>query len=151
MKWTREITEALDKSVLCWLATASLEGMPNVSPKEVFTHYDELYIIIANIASPQSVKNIQNNPKVCLSFIDPFIQKGYQLKGMAEIIEKEHSNFSKMAVILEKITEGKFPFNSIIKITPTTAKKIWAPSYILYPDTTEEEQMERAKITYGVK
>lgn len=35
--FSNELLESIDKSVLCWLATASGEGIPNVSPKEMFT------------------------------------------------------------------------------------------------------------------
>ena len=52
MKLTTEIKGYIDSSVLCWLATASTNGMPNVSPKEIFTYYDSNSIIVANIASP---------------------------------------------------------------------------------------------------
>ena len=60
------------KSVLCWLATADAQGQPNVSPKEIFAIYDSANMLIANIASPTSVRNIESNPRVCVSFIDIF-------------------------------------------------------------------------------
>ena len=47
-----------DKSVLCWLSTASAEGIPNVSPKELFVFDENNMLLIANIASPQSIRNI---------------------------------------------------------------------------------------------
>ena len=80
MKITTEIKKSMDSSVLCWLATVSSEGTPNVSPKEVFTYFKD-EIIIANIASPQTLKNIKENALVCISFIDILIQKGFKLKG----------------------------------------------------------------------
>ena len=72
------IKQSIDKSILCWLATVSDAGMPNVSPKEIFQYYREDRVIIANIASPQSIKNIEQNPNICVSFIDILVQKGYQ-------------------------------------------------------------------------
>ena len=51
-----------DQFVLCWLATVSEKGVPNVSPKELFIFEREKQLLIANIASPQSVKNIRANP-----------------------------------------------------------------------------------------
>lgn len=53
-----EVKKSIEESILCWLATADSKGMPNVSPKEVFLPYGKEEIIIANIASPKSVKNI---------------------------------------------------------------------------------------------
>ena len=65
----KDITNSIEHSVLCWLATSSADGTPNVSPKEIFTYYGDSKIIIANIASPQSVKNIKANARACISFI----------------------------------------------------------------------------------
>lgn len=133
--------------MLCWLAT-SFENEPNVSPKYIFTTYGEHSIILANIASPKSVSNIKKNNKVCLSFIDVLMQKGYQVYGTAEIIKSNHTDFNKLSKDLLKIPKGKFPFSSIIKIIVKKNKPIIAPIYILFPETTE--QIESAKKTYSL-
>jgi predicted pyridoxine 5'-phosphate oxidase superfamily flavin-nucleotide-binding protein len=146
---TKAVISCLEQSVLCWLATASKENYPNVSPKEVFAVYENRSIIIANIASPQSVKNIRTNPKVCLSVIDILIQKGYQLKGNASIVSKNEDGFADMASCLLKLTGGKFPFSEIIRIEVHQSMPIVAPKYVLYPDTTEAAQIASAKKAYG--
>jgi len=150
MELTKDIKEYIDKSVLCWLATSSTENIPNVSPKECFTHFGTDRIIIANIASPQTVRNIELNENVCVSFIDIFVQKGFQIKGKAEIIKKAHSEFTAMNKILTEMTGGKFPFNTITEITLEQVKPIIAPSYILYPETTEMKQIENSKKSYRI-
>ena len=150
MMLTKEIEAAIDDSVLCWLATSSADNMPNVSPKEIFCYFEDDTIIVANIASPQTVKNIRANKNVCISFIDILKQKGFQLKGAAEIIEKSATDFSKMEKMLLHLTEGKFPFATITKITITSSKPIIAPKYLLYPNSTEEQQVESAKKSYGL-
>ena len=149
MKLTKEIKECIDKSVLCWLANASTENIPNVSPKECFTHFEMDSIIIANIASPQTVRNIELNEKVCISFIDILVQKGFQIKGKAEIITTTCSEFLRMKKILFEMSGGKFPFDTITKIILGQVKSIITPSYILYPETTESKQIKSAKNTYG--
>ncbi len=146
----QRIKDFIDRSVLCWLATSNLDGQPNVSPKEMFYHYKDDYIIIPNIASPNTLKNIKANSKVCLSFVDIFLQKGYQLKGNAEIINKSDAEFGNMAEIFEKVLKGKFPYAQIFKIKVESAKEILAPTYMLYPETSEEDQIEAAKRTYGL-
>jgi len=145
-----DIREYIERSVLCWLATSSLDYEPNVSPKEVFMAYGANSIIIANIASPQSVKNIKENKKVSISFIDILVQKGYQLKGDALIISKSDEGFEDMKTSLEQITQGNYPFATITKIDITKSKKIIAPSYMLYPDRTEEMRVKNAKRVYGL-
>ena len=147
---TSEIKKDIDKSVLCWLATSSPDNFPNVSPKEVFTYFNDTHIIVANIASPQTVKNIVSNPKVCISFIDILVQKGFQLKGTAEIISNSDARFSAMESSLTEITKGKYPFSTITAIKVESSKPIIAPSYLLYPETTEEDQIKAAKKAYNL-
>jgi len=149
MKLTTDIKDYINRSVLCWLATVSEERIPNVSPKEIFVYYENDKIIIANIASPQTVRNIKKNKNVCVSFIDILVQKGFQIKGNARIIQKTDFEFLEMEKLLVKMTGGNFPFSTITEITIEHTKPIIAPKYILYPETTENEQIETAKKIYG--
>lgn len=142
------IRKTIDRSILCWLATSSTQNIPNVSPKEIFMAYDSDSIIIANIASPQSVRNIKENAHVCVSFIDIFVQKGFQLKGIAEILDANAIDFPNMKGLLEEMTKGKFPFETITKIKIEKVKEIIAPSYMFYPETKEEDQIINAKKSY---
>ncbi len=150
MELTTEIKDYINRSVLCWLATVSPENKPNVSPKEIFNYYGVDKIIVANIASPQTVQNIKQNKNVCVSFIDILVQKGFQVKGNARIVEKTDLEFSEMEKILTKMTGGDFPFATITEITLEKVKPIIAPNYILHPETTETTQVENAKKAYGL-
>ena len=83
---TPEIIASAERSVLCWLATVDGQGQPNVSPKEIFRLMPPASLAIANIASPCSVRNVRANGKVCVAFVDVFVQKGYKLLGDARVI-----------------------------------------------------------------
>jgi predicted pyridoxine 5'-phosphate oxidase superfamily flavin-nucleotide-binding protein len=147
---TPEIKTSITKSVLCWLATTDKAGQPNVSPKEIFTFWGDDQLIIANIASPQTLKNIRQQPLVAVSFIDILVQKGYQLKGKARIVDKEEADFTNLAAPLEAMTGGKFPFATLTLISVEQVKPILAPRYLLFPETTEEEQIAAARKQYGI-
>jgi uncharacterized protein len=148
---TPEIKHYIDKSILCWLATVSKDLEPNVSPKELFTYTDDTTLLIANIASPQSANNIKTNPKVCVSFIDVLVQKGYKVKGNAKIIEKTDDAFIVKSKILTKKYTDLFPFVSIIEINITKVDAILAPSYVFFPSTKEADQIESAVRAYFPK
>ena len=150
MQLPQEIKQSMSESVLCWLATTARDHTPNVSPKEIFNHFGEDKMIIANIASPQTVRNIRANPKVCVSFINILSQKGFQLKGSAQIIDKNHREFLAMETILLKMTGGTFPFKTITKITVHKVKPLIAPRYLLFPETTEKQQIDSALKAYGI-
>jgi predicted pyridoxine 5'-phosphate oxidase superfamily flavin-nucleotide-binding protein len=128
---TKDVLHCIDRSVLCWLATVDKTGTPNVSPKEVFAAHGSNNLLVADIASPNSVHNIQLNPNVCISFVDEFAQeaqKGYKLKGKAEIIPPTDARYPEMEASLQTITEGIFRINNIISVNVTDLEPILVPS-----------------------
>lgn len=146
-----EVKKYIQQSVLCWLATSNIDNEPNVSPKEMFTYKDDKTLLIANLASPISINNILENPNVCVSFVDIFIQKGFKIKGTATLINKDDLNFKREVKPLTDLFTDRFPIKSVIKIQVTRVDRVEAPSYFLYPDTTEQRQIKNAMRTYKVK
>ncbi len=146
----KEIKRLMNQSVLCWLATCDIDLVPNVSPKEIFALFKDDEVIIANIASPQTIKNIRNNPLVAVSFVDVLVQKGFQLKGNGRIIDHDSLDFRPRAEVLEEMTEGLFTIRSIVSVQVLKCKPIIAPRYLFYPDTTEEDQVKNAKKRYNL-
>jgi predicted pyridoxine 5'-phosphate oxidase superfamily flavin-nucleotide-binding protein len=145
------IREAAQRSVLCWLATVDAEGHPNVSPKEVWAIADDQHVVVAHIASPVSARNIAQQPQVCLSFVDVFVQKGFKLKGMAHEVRADESDFSRWAEPLLAMVGQRFVIQSVLVIRVTAVAPIVAPSYRFYADeTTELDQVASAMRTYGV-
>jgi uncharacterized protein len=147
---TDKIKASIDESVLCWLATADNNGIPNCSPKEIFTHCNDSHILIANIASPESVANIKTNPEVCVSFIHVFKQKGFKIKGKAIYVDADNKDFQEQVTLVQTLAGDNFPVKGIIVVEVSNAKPIIAPGYYLTPGATEDSQIEGAKRTYGV-
>ena len=149
---TPDIKKYIDQSALCWLATVSKDGIPNVSPKEIFTYLDDEHIGIAHIASPNSLRNIKANPNVCVSFVEVFVQKGYKLVGRAEIIQRTHPDFEKKAAKILAMAGPNFPVKALLYIKILKIGTILAPSYMMYPEkTTEAAQIKSALKTYKVE
>jgi uncharacterized protein len=146
------VQEAARRSVLCWLATVDAEGQPNVSPKEVWAIADDMHVVVANIASPRSARNIAQQPQVCLSFVDVFVQKGFKLVGTAREVLAADSEFSAWAAPLLSIVGQRYVIHSVLVIRVTSVAPIVAPSYRFYPyETTEASQVASAMRTYKVQ
>ena len=148
---TTSVCESARRSVLCWLATVDAQGQPNVSPKEVWAIADDRHVVVANIASPGSVRNIAQQPKVCLSFVDVMVQKGFKLLGTARNVSPSDLDYERWARPLLLTTGDRFPVHSVVLIQVESVQPIVAPSYRLYPDTTTEAgQVAAAQSTYGL-
>lgn len=140
----------IENSVLCWLATVDPAGTPNVTPKEIFSYHGDNRIVVADIASTNTVQNILSHPSVCVSFIDIFRQCGFKVVGSATIIGPEDANFSIVGANLLRVAGRDFTIRQLISIQIERVSRIWAPSYTLFPDRTENERMRSAYKTYGV-
>jgi len=140
----------IENSVLCWLATVDSAGTPNVTPKEIFACYGDDRIVVADIASTNTVRNIRSHPKVCVSFIDVFRQRGFKAAGIATIISPTDGDFATVGANLLRKAGDAFPIRHVISIQIARISRIWAPSYALFPDQTEEDLMKSAYDTYGV-
>lgn len=107
-------------------------------------------IIVAHIASPQTVRNIASDPRVCLSFIDVFTQKGHKVRGTATIIRESHERYLEQKANLAKLVGDKFQISAVIEVEPTKIEEIIAPSYRIFPDITTSEMVQQSLATYKV-
>ena len=147
-----QVREFASSSVLCWLATVDADGQPNVSPKEIFAVFNEEHLVVANIASPTSARNIEVNSRVCVSFIDVFVQKGFKVLGTARNVKRNEPEFSTWSAPLEAKAGPRFQIRSVFVIAALAVEPILAPSYRLYAaETTEESQVSSAMRAYGVR
>lgn len=85
-KIPKEVQEFI-KGKLGWVATASADGTPNVTPKGSVQVLDDNTIIFADLFSLKTRDNLKQNPKVAVTLVDLEKFKGYQFKGKAELID----------------------------------------------------------------
>ncbi|MGI1679212.1 MAG: pyridoxamine 5'-phosphate oxidase family protein [Cellvibrionaceae bacterium] len=147
---TEDVKDSISESVLCWLATSNKKGEPNCSPKEVFTVSEQAELVIANIASPESVENVTANPNVCVSFVHVFKQKGFKLKGQARYVPSSSSDFAVFMSLVKPVVGTTFKVNGFIVVSVTSVTPIIAPAYYMVKGTTEASQISSAKKAYGV-
>jgi predicted pyridoxine 5'-phosphate oxidase superfamily flavin-nucleotide-binding protein len=149
---TDAVRQTARRSVLCWLATVDAQGQPNVSPKEVWAMADDRHVVVANIASPVSVRNIAQQPQVCLSFMDVLVQKGFKLQGRARELLPGDADYAHWAAPLLAMAGERIPVRSVLLIAVDAVQPIVAPSYWLFPETTTEaSQVEAARRSYGLR
>ncbi|MHB2264149.1 pyridoxamine 5'-phosphate oxidase family protein [Aliihoeflea sp. PC F10.4] len=151
MKLNDAVRTDIANSVLCWLATVDVDGMPNVTPKEMFAAFGDDRLVIADIMSAGSVRNIAAYPKVCVSFVDVFRQRGFKITGTARIVAADAPDFALLSADLVQMAGPDFPIRNVIEVTIARISRIRAPSYILFPERTEDEHIARTHKTYGVR
>jgi predicted pyridoxine 5'-phosphate oxidase superfamily flavin-nucleotide-binding protein len=68
-----------------WVATATADGEPNVTPKGTVQVLDDEHVVFGDLFSLKTRQNLEQNPKVAVTVIDPGTAQGYQVKGTAEL------------------------------------------------------------------
>lgn len=143
-KISDEIKHFLERQKLGFVATISPDNTPNVSPKGTILAWDNEHLIFADIKSPQTISNLENNPSVEINVVDPILRKGYRFKGKGMIL-KDNEEFSKILKFYEE--KGiKSKINAVVMVKVDTLSEVTSPLYDL--GFSEEEIKEKWKKHY---
>jgi len=124
---TSEIKNFLKVQKLGYVATVSSDGLPNISPKGTIIAWSSEVLAFADIRSPDTVKNLQNNPNVEINVIDPLLRKGYLFKGVAKLI----NSGLQYDEILQYYRDNGItsPINAIILVNVSCISDVISPLY----------------------
>ena len=71
-----------------FVGTSNKDGIPNISAKGTFISIlDDETLAYADTYSLKTLKNVRQNPHVTIAVINAQTYKGYQFKGLAEVVE----------------------------------------------------------------
>jgi general stress protein 26 len=80
--------EIIKATSYCGLVTVDATGQPQIRTMNPFPVNDELITWFATSRTSRKVKEIKNNPKVCVYYADHTSAKGYvNITGTAEVID----------------------------------------------------------------
>jgi uncharacterized protein len=124
---TSEIKNFLNTQKLGYVATVSSDGLPNISPKGTIIAWSSEILAFADIRSPDTVKNLQNNPNVEINVIDPLLRKGYLFKGVTRLI----NSGLQYDEILQYYRDNGItsPINAIILVDVSCISDVISPLY----------------------
>ena len=126
---TNKIKIFLSTQKLGYVATVSSEGKPNISPKGTIIAWSSELLAFANIRSPDTIINLQNNSFVEINIIDPLSRKGYLFKGTGKII-KDTPMYDDI-VNHYRATGVQSPINSVVIIRVSSVSEVISPLYDL--------------------
>jgi|TARA_B100001750_G_scaffold188086_1_gene157671 predicted pyridoxine 5'-phosphate oxidase superfamily flavin-nucleotide-binding protein len=130
---------------LGYVATISKDGTPNLSPKGTIAVIDKSTLVFADIRSPQTIQNLQENPSIEINVVDPFQRLGYRFKGNGRIIN-EGSEFDR--VLDYYVNLGvKSKISSIVMVDVKSMSEVTSPSYDL--GATKDELVSKWKKYYS--
>ena len=135
---TEDMKRVVLEQRLGFVATVCPDGTPNLSPKGTTTVWDDEHLVFADICSPGTMSNLQQNPAVEVNVVDPDMRKGYRFKGTA-IVLTEGSQFDEIIAFYRQ-RGTQFPIRSIALIKVNRALPLVSPAYDF--GATEDEVRE---------
>ena len=142
---SEEIKNFVNSQKLGYVATVSNDGTPNLSPKGTIVVMNESTLVFADIRSPQTIQNLQNNPSVEINVVDPFQRLGYRFKGECKIIN-EGPEFDKILDYYANVGI-KSKINSVVIVDVKSMSEVTSPSYDL--GVTKDELVSKWKKYYS--
>ena len=135
---------------LCYVATVTPEGRPNLSPKGSLRVLDDEHLAFADIMSPQTMRNLAKNPYIEVNMVDPFLRRGYRFKGVCDV-HKEGPVFDAVANELWDREGRQYPVNAVVRIRVEQAAPVKSPAYVFNKDVREEDVRRIWLERYGVR
>src|SRR6266571_3668819 len=83
---TEDMKRVVREQRLGFVATVCPDGTPNLSPKGTTEVLDDDHIVFADLRSPQTIRNLRENPAVEINVVDQVVRKGYRFKGTATVL-----------------------------------------------------------------
>jgi predicted pyridoxine 5'-phosphate oxidase superfamily flavin-nucleotide-binding protein len=82
---TTEMRHLIASQRLCFVATVTPDGKPNLSPKGSIRVWDDHHLFFLDIASPGTRENLAANPWIELNVVDPLSRMGFRFLGRATL------------------------------------------------------------------
>ena len=129
-KLTAEMSNFIEKERdpgTVFVGTCNKDGIPNISAKGTFISIlDDETIAYADVYSLKTLENARQNPHVTVAVINAKTFKGYQFKGLAEVIESGPvlAEARKQNPQVNSVTKVKLQEVYLLDYGPQAGKKV---------------------------
>lgn len=126
---TTDMLAVIDAAHLCFAATASLDGRPNLSPKGTIRAWDDEHVFFLDIASPGTRENLRINPQIEINVVEQLSRRGYRFYGRATL----HSDAAIYAEAMRRVFKeenARYPVACVVLVAVERAEAIASPGYM---------------------
>jgi uncharacterized protein len=119
----------IEASQLCFVATVTPEGRPNLSPKGTIRVWDDTRLFFLDLASPGTRANLRHTPWLELNVVDQLSRRGYRFAGAAALHEPESAVY---AEAVRRIYDSARPDPApvaVVLVTVERAAPVLSPAY----------------------
>lgn len=144
MQLTDDMKSVIGTQQLCFAATVTPDGKPNLSPKGTIRVYDDSTIFFCDLGSPNTRNNLKQNPFIEINVVDILSRRGYRFFGQASVLTSGDVYQSAVKILKD---EGDFNFkvNAIMLVKVERAAPLISPGYLQVHDEWEMREIYKHK------
>ena len=137
---TPDMRAVIQSAHLCFAATVTPDGKPNLSPKGTIRVWDDEHLFFLDIASPGTRAILASNPYMEINVVDQLSRRGYRFFGRAELHRDDDVCRAAMARVFgeEKAT---YPVEAVVLLNVERADWLASPGYM---HVKKEEEMRES-------
>jgi predicted pyridoxine 5'-phosphate oxidase superfamily flavin-nucleotide-binding protein len=133
---TSDMRAIIQAAHLCFAATVTADGRPNLSPKGTIRVWDDDHIFFLDIFSPGTRANLQSNPYIEVNVVEQLSRRGYRFFGRAEL-HRDDDVYRDATKRIYGEEGARYPVEAVVLIAVERAAAVVSPGY-LHVKTEEE-------------
>jgi len=126
---TSDMRALIRAAHLCFAATVTPDGKPNVSPKGTIRVWDDTHLFFLDIASPGTRKNLAHSPWIELNVVEQLSRRGYRFFGRGVMHPPGSAIYLEAVRQLYGDTQPAAPPPGVVLIEVERAEPLLSPAY----------------------
>ena len=143
---TADMRAVIQGAHLCFAATVSPDGKPNVSPKGTIRVWGDQHLFFLDIASPGTRANLQARPWMELNVVDQLSRRGYRFFGPVTLHTGD-AVFEEATRRVQGEEQTSYPVVAVILLALERAAALVSPGYWRVPDERAMRALWRQRRT----
>jgi predicted pyridoxine 5'-phosphate oxidase superfamily flavin-nucleotide-binding protein len=137
-----EIASCFEGLVPAEIATASVDGVPNVTHLSRVHMVDDEHVALSNQFFSKTMRNLAENPRACVMVIDPLTFDSYKLVLQYERTERRGPLFEKMRRDIDAIA-ALTGMQDVFKLRSADVYRVVSVDQVLGAVHAGEDEAER--------
>jgi predicted pyridoxine 5'-phosphate oxidase superfamily flavin-nucleotide-binding protein len=114
---------------LCFAATVTPDGRPNLSPKGTVRVFDDAHLFFLDIASPRTRANLAHAPWMELNVVDQLSRRGYRFFGTATLHAPGSATYDEATARVFAEEGTTYPVATVVLLEVERAEPLLSPGY----------------------
>lgn len=142
---TPDMRAVIRAAHLCFAATVTPDGRPNLSPKGTIGVWDDAHLFFLDIASPGTRTNLARNPWIELNVVEQLSRRGYRFAGRATVHPPGTAEYDEGVRRIYGATPPASRPNAVVVVGVERAAPLLSPAYWRGTDETQIRTLWRER------